>query len=125
MKKNSLLIALLLAIGVLLLMFVIVSLFDIVLAILNTRFYSTAAFITIFGVGGVFAGVFAYSKAIAYTTHKNEKNRWAIISIIILTGLLFFFPLAKLEGGEYKAAFKSYGLMLALTTIIFMRGKIE
>jgi hypothetical protein len=115
----------LMAIAIILLMFVIVSILDIILAVLNTRFYSTAAFVVIFGMGGVFACVFAYMKAIEMAKQKNELSRWCIISTIILTGILFFFLLAKIEGGEYKAAFKAYGLMVTLTTIIFMRGKID
>jgi hypothetical protein len=125
MKKKSLLWAALMAVTIILLMFVIVSVLDIVLAVLNSRFYSTAAFVVIFGVGAVFACVFAYMKAIEMANKKIELSRWCIISTIILTGILFFFPLAKIEGGEYKAAFKAYGLMVTLTTIIFMRGKID
>jgi membrane-bound acyltransferase YfiQ involved in biofilm formation len=111
--------------AIILLMFVIVSILDIIIAVLNARFYSNAVFITIFGVGGVFATVFAYMMGIEKANHKSETARWALISVIILLGVLFFFPLAKIEGGEYKAAFKSYGLMIALTTFVFMRGKID
>jgi Na+-transporting NADH:ubiquinone oxidoreductase subunit NqrB len=103
----------------------IVSILDIIIAVLNARFYSNAAFITIFGVGGVFATVFAYMMGIEKANPKNETARWTLISFIILLGILFFFPLAKIEGGEYKAAFKSYGLMITLTTFFFMQGKID
>jgi hypothetical protein len=125
MKSFSPLWTVLTTVAIILLMFVIVSVLDIILAVLNSRFYSTAAFIVIFGVGGVFACIFAYLKAIEMAKLKNEWSRWYIISTIILTGIAFFFPFAKIEGGEYKAAFKAYGLMVTLTTIIFMRGKID
>jgi hypothetical protein len=46
-------------------LFIIVSLFDIVLAVLYSRFYYTAVFIVTFGVGGVFASTMGYTYAIA------------------------------------------------------------
>ncbi len=125
MKQISNLKPVLTSSAITLLMFVIVSILDIIIALLNARFYSNAAFITIFGVGGVFATVFAYMIGIERANPKNETARWTLLSVIILLGILFFFPLAKIEGGEYKAAFNSYRLMIALTTIVFMRGKID
>ncbi|MBK7434593.1 MAG: hypothetical protein IPI66_12325 [Chitinophagaceae bacterium] len=114
-----------LGLGIILLTFVIASLFDIVIAVMNPRFYSTAAFITVFGVAGIFAAVFCYVKAIERATVKNEFARWSIIILMVITGLLFFFPLAALEGGEYEAAFKSFGVTLALASFIFVKGKVD
>jgi hypothetical protein len=45
--------------------FVAASLFDIVLASIYFRFYSNVAFITVFGVAGIFAAVLCYGKSIA------------------------------------------------------------
>jgi hypothetical protein len=115
---------LLMALGIILLLFVVVSLFDIALAVLYSRFYSTAAFIVTFGVGGVFAAFFAFTGGMGQTKEKTELVRWSLIILLIVCGLLFFFPLATLEGGEYKAAFKAYGVMLCITTILFMRGDL-
>jgi hypothetical protein len=115
---------LLMALGIVLLLFVVVSLFDIVLAVLYARFYSTAAFIVTFGVGGVFAAFFAFTTGIGQTKEKTERIRWSLVILLIVCGLLFFFPLATLEGGEYKAAFKSYGVMLCITTLLFMKGDV-
>lgn len=117
--------SLLTCIVVILLTFVIVSLFDIVLAVLYARFYSNAAFIVTFGVGGVFAAVLGYMYGIEQANVKNELARWGLIILIIVTGFLFFFPLAKLEGGEYEAAFKAFGATLALTALLFTKGKVE
>ena len=39
------------------------------------------------------------------------------------TGIIFFTLLAKLEGGEYRAAFQSYGVTLALSSFIFVKEK--
>lgn len=55
---------------------VIASLFDIVVAALNPRFYSNAAFIVIFGVAGIFAGVISYMQDIEKANPKNETARW-------------------------------------------------
>ena len=111
--------------GVIIGIFVFASLMDIAIAVMNPRFYSNAAFITIFGVAGIFAGVICYFKAIEMAKEKNEFARWSIIILMIACGLLFFFPLAANEGGEYEAAFKAYGVTLALTSLLFMKGKID
>jgi hypothetical protein len=116
---------LLICLGTLLLIFVIASLLDIILAVLYARFYSNAAFIVLFGVGGVFAGLLGYINAINLAPDKNETTRWSIIMLIVLVGLLFFFLLAKLEGGEYEAAFKSYGATMAVSAFFFSKGKID
>lgn len=113
------------AIGVMLTLFVAASLLDIVLAALHPRFYSIAAFMAIFGVAGIFAGVICYSVAMGMATVKNEGTRWSILLLLIFSGIAFFFPLATLEGGEYEAAFRSFGLTLALSSLLFVKGKIE
>lgn len=106
-------------------MLLIVSLFDIIILVLNSRFYSNVAFITIFGVGGVFASIFAYMYALNFSTIKNEWARWSLIITIIFSGLLFFFLISKIEGGEYEMALKAYGSTMALTSLIFVYGKVE
>lgn len=111
-------------IGIILLQFIAASLLDIVLDALYLRFYSTAAFIVIFGVAGIFAAVLCYSKAVGMATVKNEFTRWSVIILMIITGLFFFFLLAPLEGGEYEAAFKSYGVTLALSSLLFIKGNM-
>ncbi len=110
---------------IILLIFIVVSLFDVVLAVLNPRFYSNALFITTFGVGGIFASTLGYLQSIPLATEKNEFDRWSLIMVLIIAGLLFFFPLAKMEGGEYAAAFKAYGATMALSSFLFAKGKID
>lgn len=111
--------------GVIILFFTITGLFDIVLAVFYSRFYSTAAFIVTFGVGGVFACIFCYTKAVQFAPAKNEFTRWSIIIFTWIISLLFIFLLSALEGGEYEAAFISFGITLALTTLLFVKGKVE
>ncbi len=106
--------------GVILLTFVIVSLFDVVLAVLYARFYSNASFVVTFGADGIFAGVTGYMNSIVQAPVKNEQARWGLI---ILFGLLFFLLLAKLEGGEYEAAFKVFGFTPAASSLLFVKGK--
>lgn len=113
------------AIGIVVLAFTLISLFDILIAVFYSRFYSTAAFIVIFGVGGIFAGIYCYSISVSLAPVKNEFTRWSVIILIIITGLAFFFPLASLEGGEYEAAFRSFGVTVALSTLLFTKGKVE
>jgi len=103
--------------------FVSTSLFDIVLVFFFPRFYSNAAFITTFGVGGIFAGVIGYMNGMERSVKKNETARWGFISLLIMTGLLFFFLLAKIEGGEYEPAFKAFGATMALSSLLFVKGK--
>jgi hypothetical protein len=125
MNFTNRLISMLLGLGTMIVMFVVASLFDIVIAVFYARFYSTAAFIVTFGVGGIFACIFSYSKAVGYAAVKNKFTRWSVIILIWVTAALFIYPLSILEGGEYQAAFISYGVMLALTTLLFIKDKIE
>jgi hypothetical protein len=125
MKYSNRLLSLAIAWGIIILLFTITSLFDIVIAVFYSRFYSTAAFVVTFGMGGIFAAIFSYSKAVEYTAVKNEFARWSIIIWIWFTALLFLYPLSALEGGEYRSAFISFGTTLALTTLLFIKGKAD
>ena len=111
--------------GIILVMLLITSLFDILLVFFFPRFYSPAAFIVTFGVGGIFAAVFAYVYAIKLAPQKNERARWSLIITIVSTGLLFFFLVAKIEGGEYAPAFKSFGITATLSAFLFAKGKVD
>jgi hypothetical protein len=124
MNFSNRFLSLIIGLGIIILLFVITSLFDIVIAVFYSRFYSTAAFVVTFGVGGVFAGVFSYSRAVGYAADKNEFTRWSIIILIWITAALFIYPLSALEGGEYRSAFISFGITLALTTLLFVKGKV-
>ena len=123
MNFTNRLFSLLIGLGGVITLFTLTSLFDIVIASIYPRFYSAAAFIVTFGVGGVFACIFSYSWAVGYAAVKNEFTRWSVIILIWVTAALFIYPLSVLEGGEYKAAFISYGVTLALTTLLFIKGK--
>jgi hypothetical protein len=116
---------LLFAVGVIIAVLVAVSLLDILLVFFNPRFYSNALFITTFGVGGVFATVLAYMMSVERSLIKDEFARWSLIILLIVAGAAFWFILSRLEGGEYEAAFKAFGLTMALSTILFMKGKVE
>ena len=106
------------------LVFVAASLFDIVLASISSRFYSPAAFIVIFGVAGVFATTLGFMYGIQAAGEKNKFSRWSLVVFIIMAGLLFFFVLAKLEGGEYEPAFKAFGATMTISTLLFVKGDI-
>jgi hypothetical protein len=123
MKLPGLLSSILACLTVIVVGFIAISLFDIVLAVLYARFYSNAAFITTFGIGGVFAGLMAYTYGISVAKNKNETARWTLIGLLMGIGLLFFFFLARLEGGEYEAAFKAYGLTTGLSPLLMAKGK--
>ena len=125
MNFTNRLLSLLCGLGIIILLFVVTSLFDILIAVFYSRFYTTAAFVVTFGVGGIFASVFSYSIAVGFAMVKNEITRWSVIILIWVTAALFIYPLSVLEGGEYKAAFIAYGVTLALTTLLFIKGKIE
>jgi hypothetical protein len=112
------------AVGIMISVFIAASILDVILAVINSRFYSTAAFITIFGVGGVFAGGIAFMSGMDSTVEKTEGRRWQLIAVIVLTALLFVFVLAKIEGGEYAMAFRAFGITSALTMLLFVKGKL-
>ena len=124
MNFSNRFLSLTIGLGIIILLFVVTSLFDIVIAVFYSRFYSTAAFIVTFGVGGIFAGVFSYSYAVGYAAVKNNFTRWSVIILIWVTAALFIYPLSALEGGEYRSAFISFGITLALTTLLFVKGKV-
>jgi len=106
-------------------LFVAVSLLDVVISVLYARFYSSIAFIVTFGVGGIFGAVFAYHYGMEMAVAKDEKDRWSLIILLIAAGLLSFFWLAQMEAGEYAAAFKAYGATLAMGSLLFTYGKID
>lgn len=105
--------------------FILCSLADIVVSAIQPRFYSTLLFIVIFGVGGIFAGIFCQGAVVHMAKDKTERTRQAALITMIVTGAIYFFPLAELEGGEYEAAFKSFGVGLALSALVFWKAKIE
>ena len=109
---------------IMVILFTVTSLFDIVISVLYSRFYSTAAFIVTFGVGGIFAAFFAYTNSIKYTP-GNKGARWMLIAFMVITGIVFIYPLSVIEGGEYQAAFASFGVTLALTSFIFIKGDLD
>lgn len=113
----------LIAACVIIIVFVAVSLLDVLVSVLYARFYSTAAFITTFAVGGVFAAVLGFQAGVDTAAKKDEMTRWGLIVFLIGSGLLYFLVLSKLEGGEYEAAFKGYGVTLALGSLFFVKGK--
>ena len=110
-------------IGIALLFFVIASVFDIFTAVWKGRFYTSVTFIVIFGVAGVFASAFGYIKGIELFQVKDEKARWTLLLTEIGMGAIFWFLLSPIEGGEYGPVMKSFGLMLALTSLVFLYGK--
>ncbi|MBL0232822.1 MAG: hypothetical protein IPQ08_04060 [Chitinophagaceae bacterium] len=110
-------------IGIALLLFVIASVFDIFIAVWKGRFYTSVTFIVLFGVAGVFASVFGYIKGIELFQVKDEKARWTLLLTEIGVGAIFWFLLSPLEGGDYAPVMKSFGLMLGMTSFIFLYGK--
>ncbi len=110
-------------IGIALLLFIIASVFDIFIAVWKGRFYTSVTFIVLFGVAGVFASVFGYIKGIELFQVKDEKARWTLLLTEIGVGAIFWFLLSPLEGGDYAPVMKSFGLMLGMTSFIFLYGK--
>lgn len=112
-------------IGIIVATFVGFSILDVFIAVTKMRFYSNAAFITVFGVGGIFAGMLSYINSIGMAPEKNKFARWSLIATIIGMGALFFFLLSEIEGGEYRVPFKAFGITMAACTLLFMKGKVE
>ena len=108
------------SIGVIFLIFVAASVFDVILSALYLAAYSNASFIVVFGVGGIFAGLLGYMTAMEKAPKSDRTVSPGIVAMQIIIGLLFFFPIASIEGGEYKVPFKAFGLMLALSSLVFL-----
>jgi peptidoglycan/LPS O-acetylase OafA/YrhL len=118
-------IPLIVAVCYIVLVLVAVSLLDVLLVFIFPRFYSTALFITTFGVGGIFAGGMGFMAGTSSAVKKDEWTRWSLIILIAGIGLLFFLFLSNLEGGEYEPAFKAYGITMVMSMLLFVRGKVE
>jgi len=95
------------------------SLLDIFLAAIGEFFgtYSYALFIVIFGVAGIFAAAATLSPPDYFK--KNPVPLWVALLYNIIIGLLYYFPFALLEGGEYQPAFRSLGVMLVAGSLFF------
>ncbi len=98
------------------------SLIDIVLAALMPRFYTTAAFVLIFGVVGIIATLLSYITVTEYGEKQGMQLKWPIIIFHLIIGILLFFLIARLEGGEYKIAFQSYGITTAFSSFLFAKN---
>ena len=115
---------LLASVASIIIVFIAVSLLDILISVLYLRFYTTAAFIVTFGVGGIFAAVLGYMYGMQQAPN-NTTVRWTLIVFHFACGLLFYFLLSKLEGGEYAPAFRAFGATLALGSFLFITDKNE
>ena len=103
------------------LLLIAASIMDIILAGIGFFAYSNAAPVVVFGVAGVFAGLIGCMQVMD-KTHKDERTTsLGIIAMHVIIGLLFLFPIATIEGGEYKLPFKAFGLMLTLSSLFFLR----
>lgn len=112
------------SIAMIFIIFVAASVFDIIIAAVNLFSYSNAAFIVVFGVAGIFAGLLGYMTAMEKIFKPRRIDSIGIVAMQVIIGLLFFFPIASIEGGEYRVPFKAFGLMLALSSLIFL-GKMR
>ena len=63
---------------------------DIVLAALMPRFYSTAAFIVIFGVAGIIVSLLCFVTATDLGNKPGMKLKWPIIIFLACTGIILF-----------------------------------
>ena len=110
-------------IATILIVFVAVSLLDLLITTLYPAFYTRLMLVVTFAVGGIFAAVSGYMFAMEQAEEKNETIRWVVIDLLLLSGILFFFFLAKIEEGAYKAAFKAFGATLTLGSLFFVTDK--
>lgn len=108
------------SIGISFLTLVAASILDIMLAAFSQRSYSTAVFVVLFGVAGVFAALISYITGLEKAPQKTKTVSRILIAINIVLGLIMFFFVAKIEGGEYEGPFKGFGIMLALSSLIFI-----
>jgi hypothetical protein len=104
---------------------VVVSLFDIVISVVQMRFYTDAAFITLFGVAGVFAAFLGCLFGMEIAGNKNRTTRISLSVFLILVGILFFFLISEFEGGEYRSPFKAYGITIVATSLFLMSRKFD
>ena len=101
--------SLLAATCIIVIFYVLVSFLDIAIAFFYSRFYSPAAFIVSFCVGGIFAAVFGYFYGIRLAPEKNELARWSLILTMIAIGLFFFFFWQKWKAVNINRLLKPLG----------------
>lgn len=105
--------------------FVAVSLFDLVMSVMNPRKYSKLFFVVVFGIGGAFAGFQAYATGYKSLKEKSKRPHPYTFLLILATSGIFFFLLALLEGGEYGTAFRSYSVMSSLAGALCLHLKVD
>lgn len=112
-------------ITVVIIMLVAVSIFDILLAVVYSRFYTSALFAITFAVAGIFAGFFSYAYGTKLHKENAGKARWPVTAMIVLTGIIFCFLIAPLEGGEYEVPFITFGIALIAGALFVNWLKID
>lgn len=121
MKWGILLQVIGMVLGIVIAGLVVASILDIIIAVFNIRFYNEVAFVATFVVAGVFVASIAYINIAESPLYKSPLTHYMVLGVLFICGILFFFLLAKLEGGEYEVAFKGYGASLFISSFLFIR----
>ena len=113
--------SLLTAFCTLIIVFVAVSIIDVIITFFFPAFYSPWLFIITFSVGGIFAAVLSYQYARSVIENISHLDRWSLIVMQFATGLTCFFLLARLvDHIVYEIAFRAFGAALALGSLLFV-----
>ena len=111
---------LLIALCTLIIVFVAVSILDVLIVFLFPAAYSPWLFIVSFSVGGIFAAVWSYQYAMSIHENKYLADRWSLVGLQFIAGLTSFFLVARLDHAVYEIAFKAFGAALALGSLLFV-----
>src|SRR5687767_2203491 len=96
-------ISLLTAICTIIIVFIAFSIIDIAIVFLYKPFYHPLAIIVSFGIAGMFAAAISFEFAKRSFEPLKRTDTLSIVITQIITGLVSFFFLSKIDNREYEA----------------------
>ena len=87
------------------------------------EFYSLTAFILSFAIGGILAAALSFEYGMQINATQDPAEKFSIIVLQVLTGAASYFLLSKLQQSAYEIPFKSFGLALALGSLLYIGKK--
>lgn len=105
--------------------FVTVSILDIIVALIFPFFNNLWQILFFFSIGGVFAAVVGFIYAIKFYTGKSTFTKWGLLCFLVTLGILSIFWLTKIDHGAFEAAFRAFGICLILGSLFFLFDNIK
>ncbi len=91
-------------------------------SMLVPNFHSIIIFIASFAIGGVLASALSFEYGITFSGGRNSQSKLILVIVQIIIGLAGFFILSGIQQGEYEIPFKSFGVALALGSLLHLKN---